>query len=83
MRTYNSLVITPRPYPNGQRFNSHGASDTYLCLALTEEQLHTCLDEFRVCNEFEDDCSTVSSAQQILRMVNGNDTDRLSNSLRE
>ena len=44
-------------------------ADIYLCLAFTEKQLHTCLDEFRMRNEFENDCGAVSRPQQVLRMV--------------
>jgi hypothetical protein len=57
--------------------------DIYLCLALTEEQLHTSLDEFRVCDEFKDYCSTVSCTQQVLRMVDGNDADCLPDCLQK
>jgi len=48
--------------------------DVHLRLAFTEQQLHAGLDEFRVCNEFENNCGTVSRPQQVLWMVDGNDT---------
>jgi hypothetical protein len=53
----------------------------YLRLAFTEQQLHAGLDEFRVCDEFENNCGTVSRPQQVLWMVDGNDTDCLPNRL--
>ena len=53
----------------------------YLCLSFTEKQLHTGLDEFRVRNEFENNNGTVSRPQQVLRMVDGNNTDCLPNRL--
>ncbi|SRR5216683_2822253 len=55
--------------------------DVHLRLAFTEQQLHAGLDEFRVCNEFENNCGTVSRPQQVLWMVDGNDTDCLPNRL--
>jgi len=49
----------------------------YLRLALTEQQLHTSLDEFRMCDKFEDDRCAVSRPQQVLRMVDGNNANCL------
>ncbi len=56
--------------------------DIYLRLAFTEQQLHAGLDEFRMCDKFEDDCRAVSCPQQILRMVDANNTNCLSDRLR-
>ena len=64
-------MISPKPL-----------AEIYLCLSFTEKQLHTGLDEFRVRNEFENNCGTVSRPQQVLRMVDRNDTDCLPNRLR-
>jgi hypothetical protein len=63
-------------------FNANRFAAVYLRLAFTEQQLHTSFDEFGVCNEFKDDRGTISRAQQVLRMVDGNNPDRLANGLR-